>query len=168
MNTEIEIWKDVPNYENYQVSNLGRVKSLSYRRSCEEKTLKYSISKCGYKGVVLCKFGKTKSFKIHKLVAMAFLNHKPCGYELVVNHKDFNKLNNRLDNLEIVTTRENTNKKHLKSSSKYTGVSYNKKTKTWKCEFHYKGKTKYLGSFKNEYDAHLKYVEFIQNNVVCR
>jgi hypothetical protein len=76
---------------------------------------------------------------------------------LVVNHKDFNKLNNNLDNLEIITQRQNTNKKHLKSSSQYIGVFWNKQNKKWKSQIRINKKIKYLGYFVNEIDAHNAY-----------
>jgi hypothetical protein len=159
-----EIWKDIPEYEGiYQVSNLGNVKSLTRivkhnlggDKILKERILKLSKTGVGYFNVILCKKGNLKGFAVHKLVAMAFLNHKPCGYNLVVNHKDFNRLNNNVKNLEIITTRENTNQKHLKSESKYTGV--HKDGKKWRSVIWINGKNKHLGRFNNEFDAHLAY-----------
>ena len=95
----------------------------------------------GYKFIALSKNGKIKYIAIHQLVAMAFLNHIPNGYKFVINHKDFNKLNNHVDNIEIVTMRENSNMKHIKHSSKYTGVSFVKKYKTWKVGIRINNKT---------------------------
>jgi len=151
----MEIWKDIKGYEGiYQVSNLGNVKNIKYER---KKNLSPAKTRYGYLKVVLCKKGVNKSKIVHKLVAIAFLNHKPCGWELVVNHKDFNKLNNKLENLEIVTNRENTNRKHLKSTSKYTGVSWSKVYNKWVTSIHYDGKPHILGYFIDEYEAHLAY-----------
>lgn len=105
----MEIWKDVIGYEGYyQVSNLGNIKSLGNNKTRKEKILNPRICNAGYFYVNLSLNGKAASKKIHQLVATAFLNHVPCGHKLVVNHKDFNKLNNIIDNLEIVTSRENT------------------------------------------------------------
>lgn len=150
----MEIWKTIKGYEDYQISSFGRVKSF---KNNKEKIKNPTIDVYGYYLINLCNNGIQKTFKIHKLVATAFLNHKPCGYKLVVNHKDLNKLNNNIDNLEIVTARENTNKKHIKSSSKYVGVSWNKRKNKWVSQIYVDGKIKYLGSFKNEYDAHIAY-----------
>ena len=122
-----EIWKDIPNYEGYyQVSNLGNVKSLS--RIVKNglgtitvcgKILKNLVNTTnGYLVVNLSKIGLVKTKQIHQLVAEAFLNHSQKGHKLVVNHKNFNRQDNRLENLEIITNRENTNKKHKKSKSK--------------------------------------------------
>ena len=164
---ESEIWKDIPGYEGlYQVSNLGDVKSLDrsveYVKRNHSKTIKGVILKknmdaYGYYHVGLSKSGKSKTVKIHKLVAVAFLNHVPCGYKLVVNHKDHNPLNNMVDNLEIVTNRENTNRKHIKSSSKYTGVVWNKRSNSWQSQIWIFDKSKHLGYYKNEHEAHLAY-----------
>ena len=143
-----EIWKDIPNYEGYyQVSNLGNVKSIRFNR---EKLLKKCVNSFGYCLVVLYKNKKRKIFYVHQLVAIAFLNHKPNRFEKVVNHKNFNKLDNRVENLEIVSHRENCNQKHIKSSSNCTGVSFNN---TEKCFFSYiriKSNLIHLGKYKSE------------------
>jgi len=150
-----EIWKDVTNYEgHYKVSNLGRVKSIKFSK---ERILKHSSSSNEYLIVVLCKDNKTAIKKIHQLVVIAFLNHIPCGLKLVVNHKNFIRTDNRLENLEIVTQRENANQKHLPSSSKYTGVCCCKVSKKWISQITIKNKVKNLGYFNNEIDAHNAY-----------
>ncbi len=163
--TQQEIWKDIPDYEGYyQVSNFGNVKSLSrtifkmgkFPFISKEKILKPRVN-TGYKVFNLCKNGHEKTRKVHQLVAMAFLNHVPCGYKLVVNHKDFNKLNNNISNLEIVTMRENANRKHIKSSSEFTGVYWHKATQKWMARIRVNGKQKYLGLFSNEKDASIAY-----------
>ena len=138
----------------YQISNLGTVKSLKCNK---EKILKATIEGHGYFQVTLYKNGIYKTMKVHQLVAIAFFNHKPNRYELVVNHINFNKLDNRVENLELVTARQNSNKKHLKSSSKYVGVCWRALNKKWKAEIYINGKSKHLGLFNNEYDAHLAY-----------
>lgn len=86
-------------------------------------------------------------------MAITFLNHTPCKLDLVVNHINFNKQDNRLDNLEIVTNRVNSNRKHLKSTSKYTGVSWHKNEKKWQVMFRIDNKLKHFGYFENEIDA---------------
>jgi hypothetical protein len=155
-----EIFKDIPGYEGmYQVSNLGRVKSLSreIKRNgfylSKEKILKPNINGAGYLYVNLIKDKISKSKTIHKLVSEAFSGRKINGFELVVNHKDFNRLNNNLNNLEIVTTRENTNKKHFKSSSNYTGVCWDKHRNKWISSIVINKKQIHLGSFDDELQA---------------
>lgn len=150
-----EIFKDVKGYEGiYKISNLGTVLSLKFNK---RKELKSTVNNTGYKKVMLSKEGKVQNKKIHKLVAESFLNHTPCGYKLVVNHIDNNPLNNQVDNLEVVTHRQNTNKKHIKSSSKYVGVSFLKGRKKWTSTINIKGKRKHLGHFNCETKAHLVY-----------
>lgn len=108
-----EIWKDVRGYEGlYQVSNLGRVKSLErqvklrqYTKNLPEKNMKLTLNKRGYLYVHLCKNGKYQGYRVHRLVAMAFIpnpHNKP-----QVNHIDRNVLNNSVDNLEWCTNAEN-------------------------------------------------------------
>lgn len=92
----IEIWKDIVGYEGlYQVSNLGRVKS-SFRY---KKILKQFEDNKDYLRVTLYKNNKSKSIKVHKLVAEAFIPN-PNNYNCV-NHKDENKTNNNVENLEF-------------------------------------------------------------------
>lgn len=148
-----EIWKPIEGFDNYEISNFGRVKST---KKGFDKILKNNIGSRGYYSVNLYKDKSYIKF-VHQLVAIAFLNHKPCGYKLVVNHKDFNKLNNKVDNLEIVTNRENTNLKHIKSSSKYVGVHYDKNKNKYRSRIEINYKKIHLGYFENEYDAHLAY-----------
>ena len=100
-----EIWKDIVGYEGlYQVSNLGNVKRLKGYKGrgkgyiVEEHLIKPSINSHGYQNVVLCKNGKTKTFSMHRLVAIAFLDNSDNLPE--VNHKDEDKTNNCVDNLE--------------------------------------------------------------------
>ena len=151
---ETEIWKDIKDYEGlYQVSNLGRVKSLKFGK---ERILKGNKNFNGYSLVALYKDGKTKTITVHQLVAMAFLSHKPCGYKLVVDHINTVKTDNRLQNLQLITHRENLSKDKRWSSkytSKYTGVFWYKRSQKWRAEIRINGKIKYLGSFKSELEA---------------
>lgn len=107
-----EIWKDIDGYVGkYQISNLGRVKSLPKRKGrgigydIGERVLRPSINGRGYEQVVLCKDGKTKTFAIHKLVARHFIENP--GNLKQVNHKDENKQNNAVSNLEWCTQQYN-------------------------------------------------------------
>lgn len=156
-----EIWKDVVGYEgSYLISNFGRVKSIERiiftgRRyyPVNERILVQTANWHGYLCVALVLNGKLKTKVVHQMVAESFLNHVRCGHKLVINHIDFNKNNNRLDNLEIVTTRENTNQKHIPHSSKYVGVT--KIGDKWYSHISHKRKNIYLGTFDNEEEASL-------------
>lgn len=108
-----EIWKDIIGYEGlYQISSLGRVRSLDktiitkhgHKRTFKGQIIKPNIS-AGYYSVNLHHKGKAKTIRIHRLLAIAFLE----GYKpgLVVNHKDENPLNNDLSNLEWCTQKYN-------------------------------------------------------------
>lgn len=103
---EKEIWKDIEGYEGYyQVSNLGRVKSLGNKSNHKQPIILKQALVLGYKCVSLSKNRKAKMKKVHVLVAQAFLENKKKG--LQVNHKDGNKRNNCVYNLEWVTASEN-------------------------------------------------------------
>jgi hypothetical protein len=147
----IEQWKYIIGYEGlYQISNLGNVKSIRFDK---QKLLLPQINSKGYYFVVLCDKTKRKQIQIHQLVAMAFLNHIPCKMEFVINHINFDKKDNKVSNLEIVTNRENSNRKHLKSTSEYTGVSFEKDRNKWTAQIKINGKRVLLGRFLNEIDA---------------
>ena len=160
-----EIWKDIPEYEGlYQVSNLGNVKSLKrvvyqsngHRQTVRERILKAGIDVYGYLIVRLSKYGKLRTFTVHKLVAMVFLNHTPCGMKMVVNHIDNNPTNNRVSNLEIISQRDNSYTHHI-GTSKYKGVCWNSARNKWMADIRINGKKKYLGLFENELDASQAY-----------
>lgn len=107
-----EIWKDVPNYDGlYQISNFGRVKSFNFSRKHFNQNyhfLKPNISNNGYEQVTLYNKSRERhKYLVHKLVAEAFLSN-PHNYPCV-NHKDENKLNNSVDNLEWCTYKHNNN-----------------------------------------------------------
>lgn len=108
-----EIWKNIEGYEGlYQVSNLGNIKSLKKHRYNginyyiqNEKLLKLQNDKNGYKVINLYKNKHIKNFKVHRLVAQAFIPNIEKKSE--INHIDGNKQNNRIDNLEWCTETEN-------------------------------------------------------------
>lgn len=114
-----EVWKDIPEYEGlYQVSNLGRIKSLSrkveykswpYFRMTKDVIMKQSKGDTGYFQITIKK-NEPKTFKVHQLIAIAFLNHKRNGNNMVVDHVDGNKENNNLSNLNIIHNRQNISK----------------------------------------------------------
>jgi len=153
---EKEIWKDVPNYEGYyQVSNLGSVRSIR-----SSKKLKPFLHRYGYKMVNFSVGGFRKTFTVHQLVAMAFLNHKPNGHNnLVVDHINNNCKDNSVGNLQLITTRENSSKDKVGYSSKYVGVNWCSSRKKWRASIKVSGKTKHIGYYKNEIEASNAYNE---------
>lgn len=104
----MEEWKDIKGYDGlYQVSNLGRVKSLGNDKSRKEKILKAETTKGGYLRVNLYKKMKGKHMLIHRMVADAFIpnpENKP-----YIDHIDGNPFNNSIDNLRWCTHKENMN-----------------------------------------------------------
>ena len=101
-----EEWRDIEGYKClYQVSNMGKVKSLNYKRTCKEKILKTGKNKNGYLRVILCKNNKHKKFLVHRLVATAFIDNpenKPN-----IDHINTIKDDNRAENLRWCTQKEN-------------------------------------------------------------
>jgi len=161
-----EIWKEIKGYEDlYQVSNLGRVKSLDRvtktsrgSRVYNGKILKASYDGFGYCAYGLCKDGKSINKRAHQLVAIAFLNHTPNGLKLVVDHIDANPKNNNVDNLQLVTHRFNISKGSKgKSSSIYTGVTWHKIKEKWMASITYEKKTYHLGYYNCELTASMQY-----------
>lgn len=111
-----EIWKDIPNYDGYQVSNLGRVRthnkvSSSKRfkdRHWKDRILKYKSKRYnpGYR-VDLWKDGKPKTFLVARLVAFTFYEKDINDSKLTVDHIDGNRFNNKIENLDLVSLKEN-------------------------------------------------------------
>jgi hypothetical protein len=127
---EKEIWKSVVGFENlYEISNLGNVKTLIKKGYYQEKIKKQGIDIfTGYKTVQLYKSSKPFTIRIHSLVVQAFLNFKT-NRQFVCNHIDGDKTNNKLENLEIVTQKENVNKNLLLKPINYSRSDFHYKTK---------------------------------------
>lgn len=133
----MEIWKDIKNYEGlYQVSNLGRVKSLDRKvktgikyndyKIAKGKILKLNQKRNGYLTVDLSKENKVKTITVHRLVALNFIPNPKNKEE--INHINCKKYDNRVENLEWVTSEEN--KEHAKLNKLY----YNPKRKQVRCK----------------------------------
>lgn len=152
MDNNIEIWKDIKGYEGlYQVSNFGRVKSLERtvnnyprgtRRLPEKIRLGVVNKSLGYRMLALAKDGKPKSFFVHRLVADAFLEN-PDSLPMV-NHKDEDKTNNNVNNLEWCTAKYNM------SYSNVFGSAKNKNSKPV-CQYDYDGNL--IKEYASSHDA---------------
>lgn len=159
----MEEWKKIKEFEGYEISNFGNVKSISKQLKnrygfyySKEKILTSNI---GYQGYRFQKI-QNKTFSIHRLVAEYFL--EKVQDKNIVNHKDLNVLNNNVNNLEWVTNRENVHhyENSQNRSSKYIGVGWDKNRNKWKSAIKIKGKTINLGRFENELDAYKKYLDY--------
>lgn len=142
-----EIWKDVVGYESiYLVSNLGRIKNTHQKLIASRERRRYLA-------VTLHKNDKLVAFSIHRLVAIAFIPNPKNRY--VVNHINGVNFDNRAQNLEWVSARENTSHAldKTKTSSKFTGVSLRKDTNKWRSYIKPHGKIIHLGQYLTEQEA---------------
>lgn len=161
----MKIWKDIPGWEGkYQVSNVGNVKSIPKKKKGKHgniyftngRILKQQTSIFGYKELTLTSEGTRRKYKVHQLVAMAFLGHKPCGHKYVVDHIDDNKQNNHILNLQILTNRQNCSKEK-KGKSNHVGVCWDKMNNKWIAQIHINGINKKIGRFSCEDTASKAY-----------
>jgi len=171
----MEEFRDIPGYEGlYQAGIYGNIKSLEkFKRTGvsrgfiqKERILKPVIDKWGYYYVCLKKDNNKKNIKIHKLVAITFLNYKSDGtHKIVIDHIINDKSNNRLDNLQLISQRENINKDRYKRnySSSYLGVSFDKTYNKWQANIYIKDKLICLGRFKTEIEGNNIYQLAIAN-----
>ena len=161
-----EIWKDIPTYEGlYKCSNFGNILSLGNNKSKKDKILKPHFK--NYYQIGLTKDGIRKQYYIHQLVAITFLNHEIDNWKIVVNHINGIKTDNFVENLEIISNRENISKGYEKTntSSKYTGVSFYNRTSKWISTIWDSNKNKKigLGYFKCELKAAYVYNMYLKN-----
>ena len=155
---EKEIYKEIPGYEgSYMVSNYGNVKSLKWGK---ERILKPANSnRGGYKQVHLNYNNKSTTPMVHKLVAMAFLGHQPNGLMgNYVDHIDNNKLNNMINNLQIISHSENSRKDKIDC-----GVKWHKSAKKFECYITIFYKKVHLGLYDNKEDALSIYKKAVEN-----
>ena len=148
-----EEWKDVIGYEGiYRISNQGKVMSLWYGKT---RIMKLNGNSRGYIVIVLSKNKRTQSFLVARLVAQHFL--PDWDKSLEVDHINGVKTQNQVDNLRMVTRSQNGRSFQNKpkgKSSKFRGVSFNKKVRKWTAYFKdSNGKQKHLGCFDDEEEA---------------
>ena len=152
--------RPVKGYERYFVSKQGHVFSIGSTFQLRE------IAPCktpkGYLKVWLYKNGKRKMFYVHRLVAQAFLDN-PDALPMV-NHKDFDKTNNDVGNLEYCTARYNMIYSAIAklTSSAYLGVTWNKRARKWQAQYQIGKKKIYIGCFSTQEEAHEAYANTIK------
>ena len=152
----VEVWKNIPGYIRYKVSNYGVVKVL---HRDEWKVLKGRSTGNGYWCVDMWENGSRKTISVHRLVMNVF-----CGNsDKYVDHINGNKLDNRLSNLRYCTVRENNSFRNhsdsSKVSSRYTGVTWNKCKNCWQSRIWLHGRMVHIGCFKDEIEASNAYQE---------
>lgn len=177
----IEVWKDIEGYEGlYQVSNLGRVKALKKEwlahhtaiLTHEEQIIKPFPSHNGYLRVALSKNREYKKYPVHRLVANAFIGMQPTPKHNI-NHKDFNRQNNCVDNLEWLTHKDNSlysrehhrqsALKHLKPKSKEHYIYYRKLKNSEHWYIHLNHKYFQFNTLAEAKDFRDKYLERLLN-----
>ena len=144
---------------DYQVSNLGRVKSLDrtiVSRRCSTFTKGKILNpkiRARYYSVNLANTGRVSTKSVHRLVMIAFVGEDVNRTQ--VNHVDGNKLNNRLDNLEWVNSSENIQHYHLnnRKTSKYLGVCYKKENKKFSASANIDKRKYHIGLYETEFEA---------------
>jgi hypothetical protein len=164
-------WFPVKGYEGlYEITKCGKVKSLDKIRIGVQtryyKGKNIAIVKTGdsYLSVVLYKDGAKKMWLLHRLVATTFLENE---YDKkYVNHKDKNKHNNCVDNLEWVSAIENNchMQQHRNNTSDYPGVYLHIDKKKYKSQINHNGKRFYLGTFDTEQEAYAARCKYEKDN----
>jgi hypothetical protein len=155
----MENWKDILEYEGlYQVSDLGNIRSFETK-----KNRLLHLDSYGYLRLSLTKDNKRKTKKVHQLVAIAFLNHNPSDKKYVVDHINNIKTDNRLVNLQLISQRENVSKDKTKTTSKYTGVCWDKQKMKFKASIRINSKSKHLGMFNCQIEASNAYQKALKN-----
>lgn len=155
-----ELWADIMGYEGYQVSNLGRLRSLDRWVSdgrgnylIKGRTIKSVKQNNGYMTLCVSFAQKKKLLLVHRLVAEHFIPNPEKSPE--VNHKDRDRSNNRKDNLEWTSKRENRthSKLNTRKSSEYSGLTFRKDSNRWRVRLCLDGKIKTIGNFDSEVEA---------------
>lgn len=151
-----EEWKEITDYPNYQISNLGNVRNKN-----NDILIPY-LNKSGYYCIKI--YTDEYSKLIHRLIAEAFIPNPDNLPE--VDHIDRNRKNNSLDNLRWVSRNENglnrkINFKKIKKTSRFRGVSLNKEINKWRVRIKMNGKDTHIGMFETEEEGARAFNEFV-------
>lgn len=156
----MEIWKDIKDYEGkYLVSNYGNVKRINRNGNLPDVILNVSLyNKSKYYTIKLYKNGIQKTKYIHHLVFDTFVGTER-NRRLNIDHINNNPIDNRLENLQLITIRQNSSKDQKKHNrtSKYIGVGWHSRDKKWTSRIVVDKRLMHLGYFDLEHDAHLAY-----------
>lgn len=160
---------------NVEVTQCGKVrrvqkdwlvKTFTNYKIGEIDLINLKLNSSGYKQLkIQVKGTKGTSVQVHQLVAAAFLDYQFNGFKLVVDHKDSNKLNNHISNLQIISQRENLSKERTLKSNLPVGVGWNKKCQKYHAQIRIEGKKKWLGLYatvgeaSEVYQSKLKEIE---------
>jgi hypothetical protein len=152
----MEVWENITDYKNYQVSNQGRVRNKKTGR-----VLKASPQNMGYSQVSLYIEGQVKRLLVSRLVALGFVDNDNPDYKVYVDHKNGDKTDNRAVNLRWCTPSQNTmnRKKKRDSLSRFKGVTFHTKANKWVASISNDGVQTHLGCFDDEEEAAEAYID---------
>jgi hypothetical protein len=159
----IETWKEIPNCDGfYEASNLGNIRSYKngkWGKKTKPHILKQSVDSKNYKSVNL----NGKTINVHKLIAITFLNYIPDNtHNIVVDHINNIKTDNRLENLQLISNRENCSKDRINNIT-LTGITFDKRKNKYQARIIINNKKIHLGLFNDKYIAYIFYKLAINN-----
>lgn len=166
---EKEIWIEINGFEGiYDISTYGNVKSRERVKRCvngfssvKERFLKSNLSSNGYLSITLSKEGKRHYYLLHQLMAINFLKHIPCNFKIIVDHKNNIKTDNRIENLQLLSNRENCSK-DSKGKTGFVGVY--KEPYNYRARIYVNGKSKIIGYYKTPEEASAAYQNYKKEN----
>jgi hypothetical protein len=138
-----------------KVSNLGEIDFEKIKLSKGYKKIHIRVKKID--GFV------SLGILVHQVIALTFLSHNIKGHKLVINHKDSNPLNNHINNLEIITQRENNSKERTNKSGLPVGIHLRKDIMRYQSKIYIDGESRHLGYFKTIEEASNKYQEKLKS-----
>jgi hypothetical protein len=142
----------IENYKHYYINENGDIYS-----SYTKRNLKPTVNSKGYLRVYLSNDNKQKNLLVHRLMAKYFLGADINNTSIQINHKDSNRQNNNVNNLELVDNRNNI--LHSKVDEDGLIGSYDEKRKKWRVQIYYNKKTYFIGRFNTKQEATDAYIE---------